>query len=119
MANMGRYCKAYLLSQLRQFPNWEEQAANARHEEQASADGTSKNPRQLTDDAIVYLHESYTVTDGVFFDENILFDKVTDEWKEYCHTTLEFSIPDYVHAMEAPSAPAHPAESVNVAQATV
>jgi hypothetical protein len=32
-----------------------------------------------TGDSIVYLQENYVVTDGIFKDENVLFDDVTPE----------------------------------------
>ncbi len=44
--------------------------------------------RTLDDDSILYLQENYVVTDGIFKDQNIIFDNVTDEWKEFCHETL-------------------------------
>lgn len=80
MATMGKYCKAYLLKQFRQFDRWNE---------------NKEINRELTKDSVVYLQENYVVTDGIFKDENIIFDNVTDEWKEFCHKLLEFEIPNY------------------------
>ena len=52
--------------------------------------------RELDDESILYLQENYIVTDGIFKDENIIFDNVTDEWKDVTATTpLAFEIPDY------------------------
>ncbi|MEM6754758.1 MAG: hypothetical protein AAF630_17520 [Cyanobacteria bacterium P01_C01_bin.38] len=80
MATMGKYCKAYLLKQFRQFDRWNEnQEVN----------------QELTEDSVFYLQENYVVTDGIFKDENIIFDNVTDEWKDFCHHILEFEIPNY------------------------
>jgi hypothetical protein len=76
MGKMGQYCKAYPLEAMRQFSGWRENG----------------DPRD--DDHIVYVQESYVVTDGIFIDENIVFDEVTDEWKEFCHNTLNFELPD-------------------------
>ena len=84
MATMGKYCKAYLLKQLRQFNQWNERQEN-----------TSEINRTLTDDDVLYLQENYVVTDGIFKDENIVFDNVTPEWKEFCHVVLQFEIPVY------------------------
>lgn len=93
MAEMSDYCKAYLLGSLRAYPGWSEKSENARVEE---VDGKKADaPRVLDDESIVYIHDSYVVTDGVFKDENVLFDDVTDEWKEFCHGTLAFEIPVY------------------------
>jgi len=30
------------------------------------------------------MQENYVVTDGIFKDENIIFDNVTPEWKDFC-----------------------------------
>ncbi|MCI0521212.1 MAG: hypothetical protein L0Z70_13275 [Chloroflexi bacterium] len=83
MAEMGRYCKAYSLREIRNFPSWEmlltTQGAEA--------------ARRLNDDAKVYLQDNLTVTQGVFKDENILFDAVTSEWNEFCLVKLGFAIP--------------------------
>ncbi|HEX5759942.1 MAG TPA: hypothetical protein VF121_12190 [Thermoanaerobaculia bacterium] len=101
MAEMSDYCKAYLLGSLRAYPGWSEKSENARVEE---VDGKKADaPRVLDDESIVYIHDSYVVTDGVFKDENVLFDDVTDEWKEFCHSTLSFEIPVY-EPIEIPQA---------------
>jgi hypothetical protein len=36
---------------------------------------------------------NFTVTDGIFIDENTIFDKVTPEWIEYCRTVLGLNHP--------------------------
>lgn len=95
MTTMGKYCKAYLLGQLRQYDAWAEQANNARVETN-EADGTDV-PRELTDESIVYIQENYVVTDGIFKDENIIFDGVTPDWITYCQHELSFEIPDVVN----------------------
>lgn len=96
MATMGKYCKAYLLKDLRVFSEWTEASQNARPEasEGENRDGTNQNPRQLTDESIVYLQENLTVTDDVFQDEYILFDKVTSAWETFCREGLQFALPD-------------------------
>lgn len=95
MATMGRYCKAYPIARLRAFPQWTENAGNARVEEEATADGQTPGPRILTEECFLYLQENYTVTDGIFLDENVIFDGVTPEWKAFCEQQLEFAIPVY------------------------
>ena len=95
MATMGRYCKAYLLKQLRAYSGWTENAENARAEKQ-EVDGKEVEVRRtLDDDSILYIQENYVVTDGIFKDENIIFDDVTDEWTTYCQQKLNFEIPEY------------------------
>ena len=95
MAEMGKYCKAYLAKQFREYPGWSENAANVRKEKKEVNGKEVEVDRQLDDESILYLQENYVVTDGIFKDQNIIFDNVTDEWKEYCHSNLAFEIPVY------------------------
>jgi hypothetical protein len=88
MSIIGKYCKSYKLSQLRQFPNWVEKAENARIVRKEVDGEIIENPRKLTDDDYLYLHENFTVTDGIFIDENIIFSDVTPEWIEFCRNVL-------------------------------
>jgi len=78
MKNMGMYCKAYTLSQLRQFPGWIE-SPQSPETKQASAD-----------DDLVYVQENYVVTQDIFIDENVVFNNVTPEWQEFCRGVLKF-----------------------------
>ncbi|MBW4457212.1 MAG: hypothetical protein KME55_33620 [Nostoc indistinguendum CM1-VF10] len=95
METMGRYCKAYSLKKLREFSHWTERTENVRKEKK-QVDGKEVSvDRELTDDDFLYLQENYVVTDGIFLDENIIFDNVTPEWKNFCKTTLGFEIPVY------------------------
>lgn len=51
--------------------------------------------RVLTDDDFLYLQENYVVTDGIFKDENIIFDNITTEWIDFCKNMLLFEVPVY------------------------
>ncbi|NJM72610.1 MAG: hypothetical protein HC862_22030 [Scytonema sp. RU_4_4] len=95
MATMGKYCKAYSLKTLRQFDQWAEYSENTRKEKQEVDGKEVEVNRVLTDDDFLYLQENYVVTDGIFKDENIIFDNVTPEWKEFCQKNLGFEIPVY------------------------
>jgi len=44
----------------------------------------------LTDADYVYLQGNFTVTDGIFIDENVIFDAVTPEWIEFCRSVLGY-----------------------------
>jgi hypothetical protein len=92
---MGKYCKAYLAQRFREYPNWKENKENVRKDKKEVDGKEVEVERELNDDSILYLQENYVVTDGIFKDMNIIFDDVTDEWKEFCHSTLEFEIPVY------------------------
>lgn len=96
MAKNSPYCKAYLAKAFRAFPGWSEKTTSLRKGKKA-VDGKEVqfDRTQIEEGDILYLHDSYLVTDGIFLDENIVFDNVTDEWKKFCHDDLKFSIPDY------------------------
>lgn len=95
MSEMGKYCKAYLARDFRQFPGWSENKANVRKEKKEVDGREVEVAIEITDDSILYLQENYVVTDGIFKDENVIFDRVTDEWKEFCTTQLNFVIPQF------------------------
>lgn len=90
---MGKYCKAYSLKTLRQFSQWNEQLENVRKETQELNGKQIEVQRKLTDEDFLYLQENYVVTDGIFKDENIIFEQVTADWKDFCHSLLKFEIP--------------------------
>ena len=111
MATMGKYCKAYPLKKLRTFSQWSERTENTRKEKQEIDGQEVEVERKLTDDAFLYLQENYVVTDGIFIDENIIFDDVTSEWFDFCQNTLEFEIPVYETVEVAASGSKDKAES--------
>ena len=84
MATIGKYCKSFKLSRLREFPGWTEYAENARKIRKEIKGETIEIPRELTDDDYVYLHGDFSVTDGIFIDENIIFNRVTPAWIDFC-----------------------------------
>jgi hypothetical protein len=90
---MGNYCKAYELKHFRQYPGWSENAANVKKDKKEVDGKEVEVDRKLEDDSVLYLQENYVVTDGIFKDEHIIFDNVTDDWQRFCHETLAFEIP--------------------------
>ena len=109
MAQMGRYCKAYPIGRFREYSRWTENTENLRKEKKQVDGKEVEVTRQLTDSDHLYLQENYVVTDGIFLDENTIFDQTTSEWIEFCKNTLEFEIPNYE------SAPAKKAGEVETA----
>jgi hypothetical protein len=96
MAEMGKYCKAYLAKDFRKFPKWTEDLSNLRKETEYKDGEEVELPRDtLEDDDILYLQEDYVVTDGIMKDEYVIFSEVNDEWKKFCSEDLEFEIPVY------------------------
>jgi hypothetical protein len=96
MAKMGSYCKAYPLRSLRTFEGWAEKSDNARREKKPGEDGEA--PRTLGPMDFLYLQENYVVTDGVFIEENVIYDDITPGWIEFCRSTLKFEVPAYAHS---------------------
>ena len=103
MATMGKYCKAYPITRFREYKGWTEKAENTRKEKKVVDGEEVEVERQLTDKDHLYLQESYVVTDGVFLDENIIFDDVTPEWKDFCAHALKFEVPVYETVKETSS----------------
>jgi hypothetical protein len=95
MATMGKYCKAYLVRDLRTYPHWKERAENVRPSAREVDGGKPQAIRTLTDDDFLFVQEDYTVTDGIFLNEHVIFDEVTREWQVFCGETLKFEIPVY------------------------
>src|SRR5262249_53210098 len=100
MGTMGRYCKAYPLTEFRKFAGWSERLENLRKEKREENGTVVEAARELTDNSFAYLQENYAVTDGIFLDENIIFDAVTPEWIEFCTGSLKFELP--VHEPATP-----------------
>jgi hypothetical protein len=77
---LKKYCKAYYLKDLRQFADWSES-----NEEGAPA---------LSDEDVVYLWDDFTVVKSPVLPGGVLFSNVTPQWRNFCETTLQFSIPE-------------------------
>lgn len=96
MNEMGRYCKAYLVKDFRSYDGWKENLANLLpHVVEEGGEETEVQREELKDDDILYLQENYVVTDGIFKEQNIIFDDITDEWKKFCEEKLGFEIPSF------------------------
>ena len=81
---MTRYCKAYKLEDLRKYPQW--------------AEATKESEKELNDDSIVYIQESYIVTKNPLdldSEEDYILDNITPEWEKFCTGDLSFAVPDW------------------------
>ena len=92
MTILGKYCKGFPLHKLRQFPGWSEKAQAARTIRKEINGEIVEEARELTDEDYVYVQRNFTVTDGIFIDENIIFSDVTSEWIEFCRTVLGMEV---------------------------
>lgn len=100
MSTLGKYSKGFPLSQLRQFSGWSEQSQNARKIRKEVNEQIEEVVRELFDDDYLYLHENFTVTDGIFLNENVIFSDVTPEWRDFCKNVLKWEVPDNAKASE-------------------
>src|SRR5215469_11975087 len=75
-----KYCKAYYLKDLRQWSHWTEKREEGESE--------------LTDEDVVYLWDDFVVVRSPVLLGGVIFDSVTPEWQDFCHTTLGFEIPE-------------------------
>jgi len=100
MSKMGRYCKAYPIERLQDFGDWENNYRREPEKEEepesgneASGNGASKHDAQPTENDYLFLQENFTVTKGIFLDEDVVFDNLTPQWIDFCKHTLDFEVP--------------------------
>jgi len=93
------YCKAYHLRDLRAFDGWTEPEAppaeaGGEATDESDGDADAEAPEALTDESIVYVHQDFTVTRSMWHDEDVIFDAVSQAWRDFCRGPLEFAIPE-------------------------
>ncbi|NOT13439.1 MAG: ankyrin repeat domain-containing protein [Methylococcaceae bacterium] len=69
------YCRAYLITELRQFSDWHELLSG------------------LTEDAIVFMHQDFSVTRSMFHGKDVVFNNISSSWKTFCKNQLAFAVP--------------------------
>jgi hypothetical protein len=77
-----KYCKAYHIDELRKYPQWQENRLDGQAED------------TLPGDKVVFIHQDFTVTGSMWHNEDVIFDQVSRDWKEFCANTLKFKVPD-------------------------
>jgi uncharacterized protein len=88
-----QYCKAYYLADLRKLPGWSESRINWQEKADQDESGFGADG-SFPDDMIVFIHQDFTVTESMWHNENVIFDRVDSAWKEFCQDTLKFKVPD-------------------------
>lgn len=89
-----KYCKAYHLQDLRQYPAWSENRINWKKQADINAANNGQGDDLFTDDKVVFIHQDLTVTESVWHSENVVFDQVDSAWAEFCANSLNFKVPD-------------------------
>jgi hypothetical protein len=88
------YCRAHLLKELRRYSGWSESRINWKDADSYKCDSDADAGEvEFSDDDIVYIHQDYTVTQSMWHDENVLFNEITSDWKEFCKKKLNFKVP--------------------------
>lgn len=77
MTRSGRYCKAFLLRDMRRWDHWPQLVEN-----------------DLGEESIVYLHDDYSVTRGILAGKDVIYAGVTPPWKSFCQEKLDFRVPE-------------------------
>ena len=95
--SLGRYCKAYLAKDLATLPGWRPRVDDLAPEVVEDEDGNEHTTARtaLGMEDVLYLQDDYTVTDGIFRDEHVVFDAVDEDWKRAYEEELGFEIPAY------------------------
>ena len=91
-ASERKYCRAYHIRDFRQYPGWTENKVDWKAEIPGDAFGDGS--QELSEDDIAFLHQDYTVTKSIGSDENVIFNPVDQQWKDFCSTVLNFKVPD-------------------------
>jgi hypothetical protein len=90
MARMGSYCRAYYARDFAAFPGWRPNIAQLGPATHGEGGGAEMPREALGDEDILYLQEDFTVTDGIFLDENVVFADAGPEWRGFCSGVLGF-----------------------------
>jgi ankyrin repeat protein len=85
------YARAYLLGELRKFSDWREEKINWKETVPADENGNAREP---SDDDVVFLQQDLTVTELIWPGENVIFNRITPGWVDFCTQELQFKVPD-------------------------
>ena len=80
-----KYCTAFHVSDLRRYSGW------------------TSEVQDLNDDDVVFLHQDYTVTKSIWAGEDVIFNNVNEQWKEFCNNELQFAVPDALDLIAKPA----------------
>jgi hypothetical protein len=98
-----KYCTAYHLGELRRYPAWTENKLEPKKGNNGTGEDKPDENQGLADDEVVFLHQDYKVTKSIWADEDVIFDNVTEQWKDFCNTELKFVIPDSLDLIAQPA----------------
>jgi hypothetical protein len=79
MNGTSLFCKAYTAATVGEFAPCQRQWL--------------ESGRTITAEDVIYIHDDFVVRRGIFPEDEVVFDHVTDEWKRFCQERLKFEIP--------------------------
>jgi hypothetical protein len=88
------YCKVYPLRELQRFPALQSQGAL----------NSSVALGLLSEDSLLFLRADYKVSMSMWPDGQILFETESEEWRQFCHSVLNFNPPSDLDWLSEPSA---------------
>lgn len=96
------YFASYHLGELRRYPAWAENRPDGRDGNPGATNG-QPHDGALPDEEVVFLHQDYIVTKSIWRDEDVIFNDVTEQWKDYCRNELQFAVPDDLDLIARPA----------------
>jgi hypothetical protein len=89
MSETGRYCKAFYVRELRAFADWPSTLAGPAV---SAPEGAAENGSPSEDDYL-FVHDDFTVTKGIFPEQDVVLRQATPEWEAFCTDVLKFEVP--------------------------
>jgi hypothetical protein len=92
MAEMSEYCRAYPADELRRFPGWYEMTSPliVKVPQDAESGTLPLSGRAEKEVSYFFVHENFTVTAGIYRDQNVVFREPSPAWTEFCTDVLKF-----------------------------
>jgi uncharacterized protein len=86
-----KYCKAYHLRDLRAFSGWVEERIDWKVTNQSEQ--VLPDHGKFADDMVVFIHQDFTVTETMWHNENVIFNQISESWRDFCQQVLCFRVP--------------------------
>jgi len=90
-----KYCKAYHLRDLHKFSGWTDSKINWKEDKDTDeGDKTEGGDKEFSDDNVVFIHQDFTVTQSMYHNENVIYNNITSEWRQFLEDDIQFKVPD-------------------------
>ncbi len=85
-----KYCKAYHVKDLLAFPGFTREMIDPSVSHTDVPAGHPDEPATELLNDVVFVHQNFVVTRSPWEDGDVVFDRVTPEWKTFCTDVLQF-----------------------------